>query len=188
MYDGLPVTKPSYKQQTSHRNNFAEHNYNYVNGPKTTKPKTNTKNLFAQNQNIPQPTLNSVSFHDQPQSSQEHSENYPIFKQNKNKTNKHHTKNQPHNNAQNYFPSDDEKYDNQYHQRIYSSQRPHSYSIDQPDIFEPYTQNEQIRQPRNNPTSYNNNFQQQNPINTKLYQPTQMHIEISLPNCLHNSK
>ena len=31
-----PVTKPSYKQ---HRNNFAEHNYNYFNGPKTTKAK-----------------------------------------------------------------------------------------------------------------------------------------------------
>ena len=38
-----PVTKPSYKQQTSHRNDFAEHNYNYVIEPKTTKPfKTNT--------------------------------------------------------------------------------------------------------------------------------------------------
>ena len=46
------VTKPSYKQQTSHRKNFAEHNYNYVNGPKTTKPKTNTQ-IFAQSQNIP---------------------------------------------------------------------------------------------------------------------------------------
>ena len=37
-----PVLKPSYKQQKSHRKNFAEHNYNYVNGPKTTKPRTNT--------------------------------------------------------------------------------------------------------------------------------------------------
>ena len=61
-----PVTQPSYKQQTSHRISFAEHNYNYVNGPKTTKPKTNTQNLFAQNQNTPQPSLNSVNFHDQP--------------------------------------------------------------------------------------------------------------------------
>ena len=32
-----PVTKPSYKQQTSHKNYFAEHNFNYVNGPTTTK-------------------------------------------------------------------------------------------------------------------------------------------------------
>ena len=37
-----PVTKPSYKQQIAHRNSSAEHNYNYVNGPKTTKPKTHT--------------------------------------------------------------------------------------------------------------------------------------------------
>ena len=41
------VTKPSYKQQTSHKNSFAEHNYNYVNGPKTTKPKTDTQNFFS---------------------------------------------------------------------------------------------------------------------------------------------
>ena len=53
-----PVTKPSYKQQTTHRNSFAEHNYNYVNGPKTTKPKSNTQ-IVAQSQNIPQPTLNT---------------------------------------------------------------------------------------------------------------------------------
>ena len=32
-----PVTKPSYKQQTSHRKNFAEHNYNYVYGAKIKK-------------------------------------------------------------------------------------------------------------------------------------------------------
>ena len=34
-----PVTKPSYKQQKSHKNNFAVHNYNHINGQKTTKPK-----------------------------------------------------------------------------------------------------------------------------------------------------
>ena len=51
------VTKPSYKQQTSHKNSFAEHNYNYLNGQKT-EPKSNTQNFFSQNQNIPQPTLN----------------------------------------------------------------------------------------------------------------------------------
>ena len=54
-----PVTKPSYKQRTSHRNNFAEHNYNYVNGPKPTKPKTNTQNsFFPRSQIIPQRTIN----------------------------------------------------------------------------------------------------------------------------------
>ena len=55
-----PVKKPSYKQ---HSNSFAEHNYTYVNGPKTTKTKTNTQ-IFAQSQNVPQPTLNSVNFQD----------------------------------------------------------------------------------------------------------------------------
>ena len=74
-YTFLPVTKPSYKQ---HRNNFAEHNWNYVNGPRTTKAKTNTQ-ILAQSQNVPQPILNSVSFHDRPRSSQEQNGNYPFF-------------------------------------------------------------------------------------------------------------
>ena len=95
-----------------------------------------------------------------------------FFHQRKNHTNKYHAKNQPHHYAQNYFLSDDDEYYNQNHQRFSSNQRPHSDSIDQPDIFEPYTQNEQIGQPRNNPTSYNNNFQQQDPVNTHSYQPT----------------
>ena len=72
------VTKPSYKQQTSHRKIFAEHNYNYVNGPKITKLKTNTE-IIAQSQNIPQPTSNTVNFHDQQRSSQEQNGNYPFF-------------------------------------------------------------------------------------------------------------
>ena len=76
-----PVTKPSYKQQTTYRNNFAEFDYNYVNGPKTTKfSKTNTQNsFFSQSQNIPQTASNSVIFLDQPRSSQEQSGNYPFF-------------------------------------------------------------------------------------------------------------
>ena len=125
----------------------------------------NTQNyLYSQSQNIPQTTSNSVNFHDQPRSSQDQSENYPIFQQNKNKTNKYHTRNQPHFYTANYFPSKDEEYYNQNHQRFYSSQKPCSYSFDQPDIFEAYTQNEQTRQPKNNPTSYNNNFLQQNSV------------------------
>ena len=68
-----PVNKPSYKQQTPHRNNFAEQNYNYINGPKTTKSsKTSTQNyFFSKSQNLPQTTSNSVNFYDQPRSSQE---------------------------------------------------------------------------------------------------------------------
>ena len=65
--------------------------------------------------------------------------------------------------------------------RYFSSQRPRSYNIDQIDIFEPYTRDEQIRQPRNNPMSYNNNFQQQNPVSTQSYQSSQTHNEIPLP-------
>ena len=128
------VTKPSYRQ---HRKKFAEHNYNYVNGPKITNTKTSTQ-ISAQSQNVPQPILNSVSFHDQPRSSQEQNGNYPFFQQRKNNANK--------------------KRYNQNHQRFSSNQRPRSYTIDQPDIFEPYTRNEQITQPKTNPTPYNNNF------------------------------
>ena len=68
----------------------------------------NTQNyLFSQSQNISQTTSNSVIFHDQPRSLQEQSENYPFFQQNKNNTNKFHTRNQPHYYITNYFPSDD---------------------------------------------------------------------------------
>ena len=81
----------------------------------------------------------------------------------------------------NFFQSDDEENYNQNHQHFSTNQGPRSFSIDQPDIFEAYTRNEQIRQPRNNPTSYNNNFQRKNPDNTQSYQPTQMHSEIPLP-------
>ena len=77
-----PITKQSFKQQTSQRNNFAEQNYIYVNGPKTTKPsKINTQNyLHSQSKNIPDTTSNLVTFHDQPRSSQEQSENHPFKK------------------------------------------------------------------------------------------------------------
>ena len=104
--DGLPnfwtVTKPSYKQ---HKNNFAEHNCNYVKGPKTTKTKKNTQ-IFAQKQNVPQPFLNSVNFHDQPRSSQEQNGNYPFFQQRKNNANNYHTKKSTSSLRTKNFPSD----------------------------------------------------------------------------------
>ena len=79
------ITKPSYKQQTSHRNNFAEHNYYYVNRSKITKPsKMNTQNYsYSQSQNSPQQTSNTVNFNDQPQSSEKQSENNLLFQQQK---------------------------------------------------------------------------------------------------------
>ena len=62
-----------------------------------------------------------------------------FFNKIKNIQKKADTRNQPHNYTTNYFPSDNEEYYNQNHQRFYSSQTPGSYSIDQPDISEPYT-------------------------------------------------
>ena len=132
----------------------------------------NTQNYsYSQSQNIPQSTSNSVNFNDQPRYSQDQSKNYPFFQQNKKNTNRYHTRNQPIFYTANYFPSDDEAYYNQSHQRFNLGQRHRSYSFDQPDIFEPYTRDEQIRQPRNSPTSYNKIFQPQNPVNTQSYQP-----------------
>ena len=91
--------------------------------------KTNNQ-IFAQSQNVPQMILNSVNFHDQPQSSQKQNGNYPFFQQRKNNTNKDHTKNQPHHYAQTYFTSDDDKKYNENHQRFSSNPRPCSYSFD----------------------------------------------------------
>ena len=82
-----PMTKPIQKQKTSKRNNFAEHNYNYVNRPQSSKSfRSNTQNiLFSQRQNFQEATRTSVNFHDYPRNSQDQSGNYPFFKQNKNK-------------------------------------------------------------------------------------------------------
>ena len=51
----------------------------------------------------------------------------------------------------------------------------------QPDIFQPYTQKQHVRQPRPNLASQNNNVYSQKPANTDSYQPTQMQKEIPLP-------
>ena len=72
--------------------------------------------------------------------------------------NEYYSKNQPSHQTANYSPLDDEEFYNQIQQQFYTSQRPRSYSIDQPDIFEPYTRDEQARHSRNNPTPHNNNF------------------------------
>ena len=73
------------KQRTFTRNKFAEHNYNYVNGPQTTKPpRTNTQSqLFFLRRRVQQPTSNSVNFNEYPRISQDQSESYPFFQQNK---------------------------------------------------------------------------------------------------------
>ena len=78
------MTKSTQKRRTFTRNNFAEHNYNYVSRPQTTKPsRANTQNrLFSQRQNFQQATSNSLIFIDYPRVSQDPSENYPFFQQN----------------------------------------------------------------------------------------------------------
>ena len=55
------MTKPTQKQRLFTRNNFAEHNYNYVNRSQTTKPSlANTQNtFFLHRQNFQQPSSNS---------------------------------------------------------------------------------------------------------------------------------
>ena len=81
------MTKPIQKQKTFTKNNFAEHNYDYVNRPQSSELfRSNTQNiLFSQRQNFQQATTTSVNFHDYPRTSQDQSENYPFFQQNKNK-------------------------------------------------------------------------------------------------------
>ena len=50
-----PITKPTHKQITFTRSNFAEHNYNYVNPSKTTHPPLIHRQnyLFSQKSNFP---------------------------------------------------------------------------------------------------------------------------------------
>ena len=138
--------KPTQKQRTINGNNFAEHNYNYVKRPQTTKSsRTNTqKHLFSQIQNLQQPSSSSVNIKDYPQILQDQSENYPVFQQNKNNIQEIESRHQTHFYTTNYFPSDNEEYNNQNHQQFYQNQRPRSYNMDQPDIFEPYTREEHI--------------------------------------------
>ena len=79
------MIKPIQKQRTFTRNNFAEHNYNYVNRPQTSesfRPKTQN-HFFSQRQNIRQPATILVNSYRYPRISQDQSENYPFFHQSK---------------------------------------------------------------------------------------------------------
>ena len=75
------MTKPVQKQRTFTRNNFAEHNYHYVNRPQSSTPfRSNTRNhLFSQRQSCQQPTTTSVNVHEYPRTSEDQNENYPFF-------------------------------------------------------------------------------------------------------------
>ena len=73
-----------------------------------------------------------------------------------------------------YHSSDDDNFHDQNHQQNSQNQRLQSYHVNQPDIFEQYTREQHMRQPRPNYEHRNNNFYSQNPANTDYYQPTQI--------------
>ena len=147
-----PMTKPSKTRKTFTRNNFAEHNYNYAPQQKTNKPpRKNTQNLnhvCSHYWNLPNTSINSVNFPDNPHPQQDYNENYPFFQQNKNK------QQTPYNT--NYLSSDDDDY----------------Y---QPDIFAPYTKEYRTRRPRQSQPSQNIKIYPQNP--TDIQNPQQMHVQ-----------
>ena len=58
----------------------------------------------------------------------------------------------------NYHSSHDDDVNDQNHQQSFQNQRLHSYHVNQPDIFEPYTREQHMRQPRSNHEPQNNNF------------------------------
>ena len=182
-----PMTKPPQKQRIFIRSNFAEHNYNSVNRSQTSKPpRTNQHNRsFSQRQNPQQHTSNFVNFNDNPRIPTDPSENYPFFQQNKNSKKPYQYKQKTPYYTPNYHSSDDEEFHDQNHQQKFQNQRLHSYHVNQPDIFEPSTREQHMRQLRSNYEPQNNNFDSQNPANTDYYQPTQMQNEIPLPYYLH---
>ena len=141
-----PMKKPAQKQRLFTRNNFAEHNSNFVKKPQTTKPPCkNTQNhLFSQRQNSQQPSSNSVNFNNYPRVSQDQSKNYQFFQQNKNDKQQNRNKLQTAYYTSNLPSSDDEDYYNQNIPQFYQIQRLHSYYVIQQDIFEPYTQEQYI--------------------------------------------
>ena len=142
----------------------------------------NVNHVCSHYWNLPITSTNSVNFPDNPKPSQDHSENYPFFQQNRNK------QQSPY--YTNFLSSDDDDY----------------Y---QPDIFAPYTQEyctqrSRPSQPSQNMKIYPQNsadmqnqqpmhiqnpinaqffqpIQAQNPMTLHSYQPTQMQNEIPLP-------
>ena len=114
-------------------------------------PRKNTQKLnhvCSHYWNLPKTSTNSVNFPDNPQPTQDYSENYPFFQQ---KKNKQHT---PYNT--NYLSSDN---DDHY----------------QPDIFAPYTKEYRTQRSRQSQPSQNIKIYPQNP--TDIENPQQMHIQ-----------
>ena len=81
------MTIPSKTRKPFTRNTFAEHNYNYAHKPRTKQPpQKNTQNLNnvrSHYWNLSKTSTNSVNFQANSQPTQDYSENYPFFQQNK---------------------------------------------------------------------------------------------------------
>ena len=176
-----PMTIPSKTRKTFTRNNFAEHNYNYTHPSKTNYPPRKNFNNYTRSRNWDNPIAqtNSVNFQTNLHPSQDRSENYPFFQQNKNKKQTSY--------QMDYLSSDDDflqpdifaPYNQEY--RGQGVQKPHiNHRIFSPQPID--TQNQQpIQQQNPINTQYFQPIQQQNPMITHSYQPTQMQNEIPLP-------
>ena len=176
-----PMTIPSKPRKTFTRNNFAEHNYNYTHPSKTNYPPRKNFNNYTRSRNWDNPMAqtNSVNFQTNLHPSQDRSENYPFFQQNKNKKQTSY--------QMDYLSSDDDflqpdisaTYNQEY--RGQGVQKPHTNHR----IFSPQPIDTQNQQPiqQQNPinTQYFQPIQQQNPMIAHSYQPTQMQNEIPLP-------
>ena len=111
---------------------------------------------------IPQQHTSSVvNFNDNPRIPTDPSENYPFFQQNKNSKKPYHYKQKTLYYTPNYHSSDDDEFPDQNHQQNFQNQRLQSYQVNQLDIFEPYTREQHMRQPRSNYEPQNNNFYSQ---------------------------
>ena len=176
-----PMTIPSKTRKTFTRNNFAEHNYNYTHPSKTNYPPRKNFNNYTRSRNWDNPMAqtNSKNFQTNLHPSQDRSENYPFFQQNKNKKQTSY--------QMDYLSSDDDflqpdifaPYNQEY--RGQGVQKPHTNHR----IFSPQPIDIQNQQPiqQQNPinTQYFQPIQQQKPMITHSYQPTQMQNEIPLP-------
>ena len=176
-----PMTIPSKTRKTFTRNNFAEHNYNYTHPSKTNYPPRKKFNNYTRSRNWDNPMAqtNSKNFQTNLHPSQDRSENYPFFQQNKNKKQTSY--------QMDYLSSDDDflqpdifaPYNQEY--RGQGVQKPHTNHR----IFSPQPIDIQNQQPiqQQNPinTQYFQPIQQQKPMITHSYQPTQMQNEIPLP-------
>ena len=148
------MTIPSKTRKPFTRNTFAEHNYNCAHNPRTNQPprknKQSLNHVCSHYWNLPKTSTKSVNFPDNPQFTQDYSENYPFFQQNKIK------QNTPYNT--NYLSSDEDDYH-------------------QPDIFAPYTKEYRTQRPRQSQPSQNMKTypQNQTDIQNPIYQTHLLH-------------